>query len=332
MKKNMVPLMILLLLIPLALLNVNAEVLIQIEDNDSWIYDVQDSSTEAISFEVDGFDYFGDDEDLIRVNKIVTNATLENYKLTSLLSGPLYVNISENPIIGSADLSISLEEIISDEIWHTARGNLPYERTTVANSTLSFTDISYNNTVYPDIEHNAMLTFHDSMTNPTIIEPLSTGIVKLNHRILTITGVIENIDFLDFGLVVSDVDVLIIIDVEERYEASDLFTYMDTDCRNLTIRPLSVNMNEARFSDVEQMYFGFGFSGIYEVPVDALGPVEDWIFAFDAGLPLLVTETSQTPAPESKNVFGGASADTLRVMKLVDLSLVNSNFKIPTTT
>ena len=332
MRKKLKFLTIVLLFLPLLLSTVKAEVLIQIEDGDSWTYWIKDSTDVFVEFEVVDYDYFGNEEDLIRVNNIETNESLELVKLESLFSVPFYVNLTNNYEwgIGSAKMSYSFDEIISDDVWRTARGNLPYERTLVINTTLSFTDIYFNHTNQPDYEHNAVLTYYESMTNPNIIEPLSTGTVKLNDRTLSITGVLENVNFLGLDLGIVDVNMIVDIVIEERYEASDLFNFWDTECRNLTIRPLSTILTETSFSEDETFYFGF--SDNEEVPIDSLGPIQDWIFSFEAGLPLLVTEKAQSIGSTNSKAILEDETDILRIMELFDLNVVNSDFTFPAET
>lgn len=311
---------IMMFVIPL-ITSVNAEVLIQIEEEDTWTYEVTSSPTKFVSFEVINIDYLGESEDLIRVNEVITNDTIETPKINSIASIPLFVNCSYYGVLGSADMDISIENVVSDVVWRTARGNILYQRETIIDTVLYFTNIDFNNTIHSNWQTNVILTFFETISNPTIIEPLSTGTVKLNYRIITINGVIQNEDFFGLGLGLSDIEIYFEITETERYEASDLFTYMDTDCRNLTIRPLDAYITESRFTTDY-----FSFYTLEEVDLETtLGTTEDWIYSFEAGLPLLIVETAEIVALSKE--ISISVLETVKTMKLVDISLVNSDYE-----
>lgn len=319
MKKLLPTIIIILFMLPFVT-NVEAEILIQIEDGDSWVYAITASPTINVSFEVVDIDYLGEAEDLVRVNKIIANDTIDTPKISSIATLPILVNCSYDEFLGSADLTMVIENIVSDIVWKTARGNILYLRETVVNTTLHFIDIVFNGTSRTNWQTTILLTFSEEISNPTIIEPLSTGTVKLNSRTIVVEGLIKNVDFLDLGIETNDIEILIEFDETERYEASDLFTYLNTTCRNLTIRPLETIMTKAYF--VSEIY-SFRTSNIDLV--STLGATEDWIYSFDAGLPLLVVEEKEAVAL-SKDITIDA-IETIRILELIDLDLINSDFE-----
>jgi hypothetical protein len=292
-------------------INVNAIPLIQIEIGDTWSYSINTPISEIVNFTVISYDYAGSGSDQVRINKI------ESTKIVDPLLAEMYQQekmFFRGLSTGGGNLTLKLEllNIINDTIYKTSRGNIPFKRDTYANVSFQFIDVNYNDTFLGNFTYINEVYFEQISDNPTIIETVSTGVVKINKvKIYTETN-LE--DFLSLGSTVIDLD----MELEERYEASDEFVYLNQTCRNITITPLSSTMTN--------LEIGGGWYGFPDrVAVNLTVGEEDWIYGYDLGLPLRIERKANLP---SELKYSIEELDSIK-MEIINFDIENSNYKFP---
>lgn len=292
--------------------------LILIEVGDTWTYDVGGKG--EISFEAKSKAYIPYDiEEEVRVNEISFSEKVDilnikfiegTYNLTIFATSPTNIN-------GSANLEIAFGKVFNDVIYRTARGYILYKRVTLVETNFSFTDILINEELQTPYQETTNITITELCTNGEIIETISTGSTEVNER--TFDG--------GYGYINETVSFGFYATITERYEVSNVFTYQATECVNLTIEPIDAKL-ELYFHTGDYL---FDLGGYILPPVPAVnqGYPEDWIYSFDAGLPLEMVKHAKVVSQSStlKQVVSEPIT-----MKLVAMDLINSDFVLSTST
>ena len=326
MMKRLITLLIITSILLLPTQQIQSSILIQIEVGDSWVYNI--SGVGDVDFDASDLDYIEYGSEQLRVNKILSTVFVEHLKFFEVLTDNYLVDIEtfSDDTVGEATMRFVGGGIDDVAVWRTSRGNLLYNMQINGSLVIQFSDISYNGTDYPNYQVSVDVTLNEWSSNPEIIETVATGIVKISTRTIEIEGIIEDTDFLNFGLGVRDIPFFISFYFEERYEASDGFIYEETNCRNITVTPLEGFLAYEYMDYTADTYIdAHTFNG----PI-SLGTIsnfkEDWIYAYDAGLPLEIVQT----------LVSGGGGGTVKqqvtettTMTLVDLDVTNSNFTFP---
>ena len=313
----------------LSVVPTQGEPLILIDLNDRWTYEVTLPSGELslnqivteVNFTVEAVDYIGEGETQVRVNEINSTTVVDPILAMALEEGPFLI-VEDMLSDSNATISIDIKTIIADSIFKTARGNLPFKRVTTVIADINITNIKYGSNYLPYYNVTKGLTFTQLSSNPTTIETFSTGTVKLN------TINVKTQTFLtDFMNETARLDINLQFD--ERFEASDNFIYNDTTCRNITVTALQARIQDLVIvSQNASNYFAWQS---HTVILDNRGD-EEWVYAYDAGLPLIVEkEIVKEPIQ-----LGMKLATTIEIeemtMVLTDLDLINSDFEFEGTT
>jgi len=315
MSKKVLFLILLFFVIPVS---VRSEVLIHIEVGDSWVYTVETSSdtqnVQTVNFTVVSFSYMGSSLDKIRVNKIQSDLVIESFFFEYYLNRPY--TVIDNYYNSSLTITLDNFSIISDTIYKTARGNLLFNRTSDLNISVTLTDVIIQNERCNDTTAYIIAKVREQTTNPTIIEPLSTGVVKSSQKEVILEG----------KMFISELkmtfDMFFYAYNQELYEASNEFIFKDQKVRNLTI-----TRDEFIFSGISMFAEDSDYSFIseeWDISIGEFKTVEDWIFSFDVGLPLEVVKHNQINPSNAKLTVN--TIPEIFKMNLVDADLINSDY------
>jgi hypothetical protein len=297
-----------------------AEPLILIELNDSWTYDVTSNGlgleqivAEEVNFTVEAVDYIGEGDTQMRVNEIDSTKVVDSI-LAMKLEEKGFEIVEDMYNDSSAMVYIDIISIISDTVYKTSRGNLPFKRITSLVVNISIIDIRVGEDYFPDYNVTKGIVFTQLSSNPTTIETFSTGTVKLNT--IDITAHTTFSDFFN-----ETANVYFNLQFDERFEASDNFIYEDTTCRNITVTSLGARIQDFQIQSSNTHNFYQWQS--HTVSFNILGN-EEWVYAYDAGLPLVVEKESVALPLGVKLAVKTDPIDM--TMVLTDLDLVNSDF------
>lgn len=293
-----------------------AEPLLQIDVGDEWVYEVTLESQgfkqiekENVTFSVENVEYIGNVEQ-VRVNKIVSDKIVDPF-LFEEYEG-FITPFDEDD--GTMNITFDVQTIWDDNIYRTARGNVIYKRETTALVNISCTDIIIDDLPYEDFDVLVNTTLTEVSDNPAIIETVSTGTVQVNHKTLIFDQI--SFDFYEFGTV----NLMLSYEVTERCEATDTYfnEMFNTTCRNVTYTSIEDRVSNGRLSNVN-----ISIAAQDDVYYNVLQYHEDWVYSFDAGVPLTVEHTSSTSIV--KYALEQQQPEDI-YMQLIALSIANSDF------
>lgn len=297
--------------------------LILIELGDEWQYDVTEIG--LVDFKVESYDYMGT-ETQVRINEINSTYLVDPTNLEEL-SREYPINAAYTDFTGSATVEVTYGEVYEDILYKTARGNIPYYRVMLVNTTLNFTNIDYNGTAINEYYTSINCSITITSSNPQIIETVATGTVQLNTKSVVVEGTITD-DFMDAGYGVRDTNVQLIYSLVDRYEASDPYTFKTVECRNMSIEPISATLDTINFYDDNGYWWEFLH---FMFPLYA-GITEDWVYAYDVGLPFEIVQDLVAVELTAQGAKLSVVEDNYRKMELTDASLTNSDYKFTTKT
>jgi len=315
--------------------SVTARPLVQIEVGDEWTYEVSYPSggnginkllIENVTYTVDGYDYDGNGDDQIRINKIAETKVLDVPIMKYVEGEVIYLRNSFIHYTGGIEVTFTLGKEIRNVIYRTARGNLPYKRETTLPVNLTLINIDWNGTLLPPVSHVIKTTIVERANNPTIIETVSTGVVKLNNFIVEVHFQVDNL----LGIEGTPADIFMAIHLTQRYESSNTFTYKETTCRNVSITPLSYQVAYLEICSTNDS-LPFIFTMDDETNIQTTIDIEDWVYSYDAGLPLEVVKYPVSLSTTRNGIKKALDreSDSL-TMKLIKLDVMNANFTFPT--
>jgi len=351
-KINIFTFFIILFLVNIIIVKVTAEPIVEILVGDEWTYDVNDTSnvlnakeydTKTVKFNVVNISYIeGEKNTEMKVNEINSSLTVDEYKIYKFNIKFTIEEVSINSKGDTATIELTFFNPINDIIYKTSRGNILYKRITIFNLNITATDITYAGKSYPDynttIEGIKMI---ELCSNPSIIETVSTGVVQTNSRIIQIEKNMDNIIYIDSfigkktQLKISEMKFVI----EERYESSNIFSYDNKDCRNITITTKEAYIEDLLLTGDTEFWSLQNLGRINSNKITY--NKENWIYSYDIGLPLYIDKIYDTTNTKYISIYNEKEINILPLprltMKLIDFNIQNSNYntnktKVSTTT